>query len=76
MLESAHVQACLKLVRDHLDDPEENLEIVIGSDETKICFFLGSILLRTSPFIYVLCRQKLFLDYYLAHLKLNPDVLK
>lgn len=49
MLESAHVQACLKLVRDHLDDPEENLEIVIGSDETKICFFFGVYPLENQP---------------------------
>ena len=32
----AHVQACLKFANDHLDDPEEEWEMVMWSDETKI----------------------------------------
>ncbi len=31
-----HVQARLKFAREHLDDPEEDWENVIWSDETKI----------------------------------------
>ena len=31
-----HVQARLKFAREHLDDPEEDRENVIWSDETKI----------------------------------------
>ena len=31
----AHVQARLKLANDHLDDPEEEWEKVMWSDETK-----------------------------------------
>ncbi|KAK3538624.1 hypothetical protein QTP86_008836 [Hemibagrus guttatus] len=34
-----HVQACLKFAREHLDDPEEDWENVIWSDETKIELF-------------------------------------
>ncbi len=36
LLKPAHVQACLKLAKDHLDDPEEAWEKVMWSDETKI----------------------------------------
>ncbi len=36
LLKPVHVQACLKFAREHLDDPEEDLENVIWSDETKI----------------------------------------
>ncbi|KAI4876197.1 hypothetical protein NFI96_002763 [Prochilodus magdalenae] len=32
LLKSAHVQACLKFVHDHLDDPEESWEKVLWSD--------------------------------------------
>ena len=35
----AHVQACLKFAKEHLDDPEEAWEIVMWSDETKIELF-------------------------------------
>ncbi|KAJ4928704.1 hypothetical protein JOQ06_004330, partial [Pogonophryne albipinna] len=34
-----HVQARLKFAREHLDDPEEDWENVIWSDETKIELF-------------------------------------
>ena len=36
LLKPAHVQAHLKFANDHLDDPEEEWEKVMGSDETKI----------------------------------------
>ncbi len=36
LLKPVHVQARLKFAREHLDDPEEDLENVIWSDETKI----------------------------------------
>ncbi len=36
LLKPAHVQARLKLAKDHLDDPEEAWEKVMWSDETKI----------------------------------------
>ncbi len=36
LLKPVHVQARLKLAREHLDDPEEDWENVIWSDETKI----------------------------------------
>ncbi len=36
LLKPAHVQACLKTAKDHLDDPEEAWEKVMWSDETKI----------------------------------------
>ncbi len=36
LLKSVHVQARLKFAREHLDDPEEDWENVIWSDETKI----------------------------------------
>uniref|UniRef100_A0AAY5KZT0 Transposase Tc1-like domain-containing protein n=1 Tax=Esox lucius TaxID=8010 RepID=A0AAY5KZT0_ESOLU len=39
LLKSAHVQACLKFANDHLDDPEEEWEKVMWSDETKIELF-------------------------------------
>ncbi|XDV36370.1 hypothetical protein PO909_006162 [Leuciscus waleckii] len=39
LLKPAHVQAFLKFVNDHLDDPEEEWEKVMWSDETKIELF-------------------------------------
>ena len=36
LLKPAHVQAHLKFANDHLDDPEEEWETVMWSDETKI----------------------------------------
>ena len=39
LLKPAHVQARLKFANDHLDDPEEELEKVMWSDETKIELF-------------------------------------
>ncbi len=39
LLKPVHVQARLKFVREHLDDPEEDWENVIWSDETKIELF-------------------------------------
>ncbi len=36
LLKPVHVQAHLKFAREHLDDPEEDWENVIWSDETKI----------------------------------------
>uniref|UniRef100_A0A673ZRE0 Transposase Tc1-like domain-containing protein n=1 Tax=Salmo trutta TaxID=8032 RepID=A0A673ZRE0_SALTR len=39
LLKPAHVQACLKFANDHLDDPEEEWEKVMWSDETKIELF-------------------------------------
>ncbi len=36
LLKPVHVQARLKSAREHLDDPEEDWENVIWSDETKI----------------------------------------
>ncbi len=36
LLKPGHVQARLKFAREHLDDPEEDWENVIWSDETKI----------------------------------------
>jgi hypothetical protein len=36
LLKPAHVQARLKFANDHLDDPEEEWEKVMWSDETKI----------------------------------------
>ncbi len=36
LLKPIHVQARLKFAREHLDDPEEDWENVIWSDETKI----------------------------------------
>uniref|UniRef100_A0AAZ3QRG6 Transposase n=1 Tax=Oncorhynchus tshawytscha TaxID=74940 RepID=A0AAZ3QRG6_ONCTS len=39
LLKPAHVQARLKFANDHLDDPEEEWEKVIWSDETKIELF-------------------------------------
>ncbi len=38
-LKPVHVQAHLKFAREHLDDPEEDWENVIWSDETKIELF-------------------------------------
>ncbi|KAK3572636.1 hypothetical protein QTP86_001137 [Hemibagrus guttatus] len=39
LLKPVHVRARLKFAREHLDDPEEDWEIVIWSDETKIELF-------------------------------------
>ena len=39
MLKPTHVQARLKFANDHLDDPEEEWEKVMWSDETKIELF-------------------------------------
>uniref|UniRef100_A0AAY5KXD9 Tc1-like transposase DDE domain-containing protein n=1 Tax=Esox lucius TaxID=8010 RepID=A0AAY5KXD9_ESOLU len=39
LLKPAHVQACLMFAHDHLDDPEEEWEKVMWSDETKIELF-------------------------------------
>ncbi|KAK3568583.1 hypothetical protein QTP86_009307 [Hemibagrus guttatus] len=39
LLKPVHVRACLKFAREHLDDPEEDWENVIWSDETKIELF-------------------------------------
>ncbi|KAK3507024.1 hypothetical protein QTP70_000554 [Hemibagrus guttatus] len=39
LLKPVHVQARLKFAREHLDDPEEDWENVIWSDETKIELF-------------------------------------
>ena len=39
LLKPAHVQARLKFANDHLDDPEEEWEKVMWSDETKIELF-------------------------------------
>ena len=39
LLKKAHVQARLKFAKEHLDDPEEAVEKVMWSDETKIELF-------------------------------------
>ena len=39
LLKKAHVQACLKFAKEHLNDPEEAWEKVMLSDETKIELF-------------------------------------
>uniref|UniRef100_A0A8C7P3Q3 Transposase Tc1-like domain-containing protein n=1 Tax=Oncorhynchus mykiss TaxID=8022 RepID=A0A8C7P3Q3_ONCMY len=39
LLKPAHVQARLKFINGHLDDPEEEWEKVMWSDETKIELF-------------------------------------
>ena len=39
LLKKAHIQACLKFAKEHLDDPEEAWEKVVWSDETKIELF-------------------------------------
>ena len=35
LLKKAHVQACLKFAKEHLDDPEEAWEKVMWSDENR-----------------------------------------
>ena len=39
LLKKAHIHARLKFANDHLDDPEEEWEKVMWSDETKIELF-------------------------------------
>ena len=39
LLKKAHVQACLKFAKEHLDDPEEAWEKVMWSDENKIAIW-------------------------------------
>ena len=39
LLKPVHVQARLKFAREHLDDPKEDWENVLWSDETKIELF-------------------------------------
>lgn len=39
LLKPAHVKACLKFARDHLNDPEGSWENVMWSDETKMELF-------------------------------------
>ena len=39
LLKPVHVQACLKFAREHMDDPEEDWENIMWSDETKIELF-------------------------------------
>ena len=39
LLKKAHVQACLKFAKEHLDDPEVAWEKVMWSNETKIELF-------------------------------------
>ena len=39
LLKTAHVQACLKFAKEHLDDPEEAWQKVMWSGETKIELF-------------------------------------
>ncbi|KAI4873182.1 hypothetical protein NFI96_019311, partial [Prochilodus magdalenae] len=39
MLKPVHVQACLKFGRENMDDPEEDWENIMWSDETKIELF-------------------------------------
>ncbi|KAJ4944533.1 hypothetical protein JOQ06_013081 [Pogonophryne albipinna] len=46
LLKPVHVQARLKFAREHLDDPEEDWENVIWSDETKIELFGTGRLIR------------------------------
>ncbi|KAJ4935514.1 hypothetical protein JOQ06_017046, partial [Pogonophryne albipinna] len=41
-----HVQARLKFAREHLDDPEEDWENVIWSDETKIELFARALKMK------------------------------
>ncbi|KAK3530759.1 hypothetical protein QTP70_000805 [Hemibagrus guttatus] len=46
LLKPVHVRARLKFAREHLDDPEEDWENVIWSDETKIELFGPGRLIR------------------------------
>lgn len=39
LLKPVHVQARLKFAREHMDDPEEDWENIMWSDETKIELF-------------------------------------
>ncbi len=48
LLKPVHVQARLKFAREHLDDPEEDWENVIWSDETP--YLLWSMGVETSCF--------------------------
>ncbi|KAM5193797.1 LOW QUALITY PROTEIN: uncharacterized protein ACMZJ9_019598 [Mantella aurantiaca] len=48
LLKPVHVQARLKFAREHLDDPEEDWENVIWSDETKVELFDWS----TKPIVH------------------------
>ena len=53
LLKKAHVQACLKFAKEHLDDPEEAWKKVMWSDETKIELFgsMGQILISCENMI-------------------------
>ncbi|KAJ4918557.1 hypothetical protein JOQ06_000117, partial [Pogonophryne albipinna] len=46
LLKPVHVQARLKFAREHLDDPEEDWENVIWSDETKIELFARALKMK------------------------------
>ncbi|KAL0154275.1 hypothetical protein M9458_050388 [Cirrhinus mrigala] len=46
LLKPVHVQALLKFAREHLDDPEEDWENVIWSDETKIELFARALKMK------------------------------
>ncbi|KAJ4941247.1 hypothetical protein JOQ06_027533, partial [Pogonophryne albipinna] len=46
LLKPVHVQARLKFAREHLDDPEEDRENVIWSDETKIELFARALKMK------------------------------
>ncbi|KAK3534069.1 hypothetical protein QTP86_001182 [Hemibagrus guttatus] len=50
LLKPVHVRARLKFARKHLDDPEEDWENVIWSDETKIELFGSLVVAKTSRF--------------------------
>ena len=57
----AHVQAHLKFANDHLDDPEEEWEKVMWSDETKIELFGLNSIRRVSN--QIKSNQILFVTY-------------
>ncbi|KAJ4929027.1 hypothetical protein JOQ06_004648, partial [Pogonophryne albipinna] len=46
LLKPVHVQARLKFAREHLDDPEEDWENVIWSDETKMELFARALKMK------------------------------